>query len=629
MKHRIVILSYHKLSTFIQNSGICLEKDADFRIYNATFEDTVREAKELEREGQADAFISSGSNASMLKKLKLDVPVVEIKVSGFDLIEALKKASALSQSATLVTFSNHFPELEGFQSLLKNNFYQQIFEGEEDALEAMESWKREGNTVVIGASLACELAERVGLPHILIYSYRSLEEAVETAIQLAEIRVRVMTRTKQLQAILDSAYSGILACDNKGLVTLFNPRAEKILNISSEQVLGQSIDDLFPEAAIREVEREGAMERIVALNGVRVVTTSMPIIVQNVFHGIVTTFHALSSIQKTEERIRKKIYQKGLVARWSFADIVGKSSILQDSIHLAQKYAREEHTILLKGDTGTGKELFAQGIHTYSKRKDKPFVAINCAALPEYLLESELFGYEGGAFTGARKEGKLGLFELAHQGSIFLDEISEISMKIQARLLRVVQEKEVMRIGGDSLIPVNCRIIAATNRDLWQLVEEGSFREDLYYRINILQITLSSLQERREDIPYLVDYYLQILDPHSLSSLREHREILVERLQKYSWPGNVRQLKNILTRLTVMLKGEGPIKREEFLPFIDAHLPFLREKTAEPKRQSKEIVREDLLLLLERTGGNKSEAAKLLGISRMTLYRKLKDFGIS
>lgn len=286
---------------------------------------------------------------------------------------------------------------------------------------------------------------------------------------------------------------------------------------------------------------------------------------------------------------------------------------------------------LIQGETGTGKELFAQSIHNASGRKDKPFVAVNCAALPENLLESELFGYVEGAFTGARKGGKTGLFELAHEGTIFLDEISEMSMSIQARFLRVIQEKEVVRLGDDKIIPVNIRVIGATNRDLLRQVEEMKFREDLYYRLCVLTLEIPPLRMRKEDIHNLVDYFLVGKSKELNIKTKGIDHDAMARLLLYDWPGNIRQLENLVERC-VVLSRDKEISIEVMdeaisgIPQLgrEADHQYVEHENDGKKGVLKQIEKDTIMNVLEETGGNKTLAAEKLGISVTTLWRKLK-----
>lgn len=305
-----------------------------------------------------------------------------------------------------------------------------------------------------------------------------------------------------------------------------------------------------------------------------------------------------------------------------FNSLVGQDRRFRDALALAARVAARDTTVLIRGESGTGKDLVARAIHAASHRSKGPFVRVNCAAIPENLLESEMFGYEGGAFTGARREGKPGKFELAEGGTIFLDEIGDVSPAIQAKLLRVLQEREFERLGGTKTIHADVRIIAATNRDLEALMREGKFREDLYYRINVISIYLPPLRERNEDIWLLVDHILRRHESTGGRTWKLSTECM-DLFQRYRWPGNVRELENVL-EYAVTLAGDTEVIALEHLP---EYLRRLYPGTGRAKtKQAKE--RDMLLKALEAAGNNRSRAMKLLGISRRTFYKKLKKYGL-
>jgi transcriptional regulator with PAS, ATPase and Fis domain len=293
----------------------------------------------------------------------------------------------------------------------------------------------------------------------------------------------------------------------------------------------------------------GALQKI---QKVVVAANRVPIKIEEQVIGAVATFQDITKIQELEGQIRKKIHHKGLIAKYFFSDIIGKSQSIRETLYDAEKFSKVDSNILIIGETGTGKELVAQSIHNSSNRSIGPFVAVNCAALPPSLLESELFGYVEGAFTGAAKGGKAGLFELAHKGTIFLDEVSEISLDLQGRMLRVLQEREIMRLGDDRIIPVDVRIISATNRNLRKMVAEGKFRQDLLYRLDVLKINVPCLRDRKEDILPLIEYFLNRYNEKFRKNIHcitpDAQNLLIE----YEWPGNIRELKNIVERLAVL-----------------------------------------------------------------------------
>jgi len=336
------------------------------------------------------------------------------------------------------------------------------------------------------------------------------------------------------------------------------------------------------------------------------------------------------NFRQMEEKIRQKLLAQGLVSKYSFADICGESQLLRETIGQAQKYAKSQSTVLITGESGTGKELFAQSMHNESHRKDGPFVAINCAALPETLLESELFGYEEGAFTGARRGGKLGLFEVAHGGTIFLDEIGELGSQLQARLLRVIQQKQVMRVGGEKVVQVDVRVLTATNRNLYEAVQKGLFREDLFYRLNVLPLKVPSLRKRPEDIPVLFRHFLARRGWENVPD--SVPEALFEKMKRYSWPGNVRELENFAERYCAI--GEDNFENFSTLQSLISRL--FGEEGGDGHGKHKIMVElgtfdqienqiiEQLATLFP---NSKGDLARVLGISRTTLWRKLKATG--
>jgi len=328
-------------------------------------------------------------------------------------------------------------------------------------------------------------------------------------------------------------------------------------------------------------------------------------------------------LKKEVEFLRKEVQQ-----RYSFGNIIGKSPQMQKVFQLIKQVANTNSNVIIYGKSGTGKELVARAIHYNSPRKDKPFIAVNCSAIPESLLESELFGHEKGAFTGAVASRK-GLFEEANGGTIFLDEVGDMSLAMQAKLLRVIEDKEIRAVGSDKPKKIDVRIIAATHKDLEKAVKEGNFREDLFYRLNVIPIYLPELRERTEDIPLLVEHFLKKYGSEAgRTNIRISREAL-SCLMKYSWPGNVRELENLIERL-VVLSTDDEIKVDDLPPYIRVCKidTIVDELTLGEKITLEELEKRYIIKVLRETGWHKSNAAKILGIDRRTLYRKLQEYGI-
>jgi two-component system response regulator AtoC len=314
--------------------------------------------------------------------------------------------------------------------------------------------------------------------------------------------------------------------------------------------------------------------------------------------------------------------QQKLEERYRFEDIIAKSPKMQRVIEVIKVIANSNATILITGDSGTGKELVARAIHSQSHRRSKPFVAVSCAALPESLLESELFGHEKGAFTGAYSQKK-GKFEVANRGTLFLDEIGEMSANIQVHLLRVLEEKEFTRVGGNELIKVDVRVISATNKDIRKAVANGEFREDLYYRLNVVSVELPLLREREEDIPLLAQHFLRKFAAENQKEIAGFSPEATDFLLKYEWPGNVRELENAIERAVILAKSSS---------IEVADLPqenLLLTHSAPPGESLRQVEKNHILNILSETGGNHSEAARTLGISRATLYNKIRAYGLT
>ena len=328
-------------------------------------------------------------------------------------------------------------------------------------------------------------------------------------------------------------------------------------------------------------------------------------------------------------REENRLLRESLGTHFDRQHIIGRSPAMEKVLEIVAQVAPSEATVLIAGESGTGKEMIAGAIHFNSPRKDGPFVKINCAAITETLLESELFGHEKGAFTGAYRK-KEGRFRQAHRGSLFLDEISEMSLAMQVRLLRVLQEREITRVGGEEVIPVDVRVIAATNKELLREIESNRFREDLYYRLNVVTLQIPPLRDRREDIPLLAQHFLNIFSEKNRKKITGFTPQAMDRFLKYDWPGNVRELMNAVERGVVLSQSEYLTEGELFLIGKDDELEkeTLSEDIIPADLSLQEVEKASILKTLESTGGNKSEAARRLGITRRTLHKKLKKYGV-
>jgi len=577
-----------------------------------------------------DAVIARGATAIALRRILKDTPIIDLPITGYDVVRTVDrcKRNLESHHIAVMGSSNMIYGVQSIADILGVRVETYIVSTEEDAEQAVLAAKSLGVSAVIGGAMAVQLARKHGLRVDLIETGKeAILQALEESIRAAKQTAQTKEVAERVKAILDYAYEGIIAVDEKGEITVFNKTAEQITNVIAEEAIGRHVRDVIPNTGLLRVLTTGKDElgELEKINGNMVAKNRAPVKIDDKTVGAIATFQKVSKLQEFEGRIREKIYSKGLVAKYTFSDIIGKSNQLRQLIEMTHKFSRVDSNVLIVGETGTGKELISQSCHNASLRKHGPFVAVNCAALPENLLESELFGYVEGAFTGAAKGGKPGLFELAHKGTIFLDEISEIPLKLQGRLLRVLQEREIMRLGHDRMIPIDVRVISATNQDLKRLAAEGKFRLDLLYRLDVLQIAVSPLRDRKEDVIELAFHFIKYFNRKCRKNVHKMSSEAQDLLRNYAWPGNVRELCNICERLVVLSDSENILATDVARilkptdPLPQATSPS--KATAEPKKLNLLQVEETLRL----TNGNKAQAAKLLGISRTTLWRKLTD----
>ena len=486
----------------------------------------------------------------------------------------------------------------------------------------MPQLRKEGIKAVVGGYDSARAARANGLHD---YCIKTSEYEVVTAIMEAKNLLAALERDRRwdslFRATLDTISDGIIVVDKNGTVTHANRRANKLIN--NEKFITTPPRELKLPLERAMQKGEAIYDELIEYNDHKLNASFLPLSDED--ENMVISVQEVEHIHKIERKVRQKLANKGLVAKNSFDMLYANGPQLQEAVRTAKQYAVVDSSVLICGETGTGKEMFAQSIHNYSSRRDEAFVAVNCATIASNLLESELFGYVEGAFTGAKRGGKIGLFELAHKGTIFLDEIGETSLDMQARLLRVLEEHEIMRVGDDKVIPVDIRVIAASNRDLQQMVAEGKFRSDFYYRLDVLALHLPPLRECRENIAPLIKHfnnrYSERHGKHKLDFTPESLAVF----ESYPWPGNVRELKNVVERLVVTNRGDV-VDDDAARSALHIKKEDLVRKPAEDAPQGlmnaaeMELIRD----VLRECGGNKTAAAKKLGISRPTLHRKLK-----
>lgn len=445
-----------------------------------------------------------------------------------------------------------------------------------------------------------------------------------------------------LVMVLESMYDALVVVDAKGLIVYVNPAYMRELNVNPQKVVGKRMQDVAPESIVFKVLKTGKPEigvqsRILKL-GIDIIVNCTPIFKNGKLTGVVSVFRNVTTVRNLSEQLEKMIDYKDYlqdqllkkVLPEEFKGIIGGNSKFRSMLTKATIAAQSDITVLVQGETGTGKELIAHAIHNSSKRKREPFIEVNCAAIPENLLESELFGYEGGAFTGAKVKGKPGKFELADKGTLFLDEIGDMSLVLQSKLLRALQEKKIERIGGIRPIKVDVRIIAATNQNLEQMIQQDKFRKDLFYRLNVFSIVTIPLRERKDDIPLLSFYFLKRFADQENKKCRLSENVL-KKFMEYNWPGNVRELMNIMEAAVVTCNRRFIEPRH--LPEYFSAAAFMQSTKYRSTSGSLDdivmkVEKESIIRALKEANNNKSKAIKMLAISRSAFYEKLKKYQI-
>lgn len=614
---------------------ICKEFEKPIEIEVGDLQEGLKKGKLLFEKG-VEVIISRGGTAKLLKE-HLNIPIVEIKVTAYDILGALQKIQNRNKKIGIVGFENVIYGSEKLGDLLDLNLTVLPIRREDEVPIILEEACKNKIEMIIGDKIVVSQALKLGQQSILIESGR--ESLLQSFLEAYEILNVVRTeaqKTKQyletltqLKAVLAAVDDQLIILDSNDRIQSCNPAALRTFKKDENQLKGSPLQ-LYPTDPLREMKKRSTAQRnyLGYVQGKHILLDYVPIEANGEKTGTLIVGKSISKLQQAERKIRHELHLKGHVARYSFPDILTEDENFQAVVNRAKNFSASGSTVIIIGETGTGKEMFAQSIHNEKFGSERPFVAINCATLPEPLLESELFGYASGAFTGAKREGKKGLFELAHGGTLLLDEISELPFNLQSRLLRVIEEREVQPIGDDRVIPVDVRIIATTNRDLAKEVKEKRFRGDLFYRLNVLQLNVPPLRERGNDAYMLFRHSILRINPKSPKSYLFNKE--VERLLgNYPWPGNVRELRNLVERLA------------NFTDNFNRHLRDLPKWIHDELKKPDEFVETNLDLksrdlnlkeleqawikkIYESAPLKKTELAKRLGISRTTLWKKIK-----
>ncbi|NWQ42845.1 sigma 54-interacting transcriptional regulator [Bacillus sp. EB106-08-02-XG196] len=578
------------------------------------------------------------------KRLNVRGHIIPMRVQSNDFFKALVKASKISNEVNIINYQKEYIQTktediewinESIEAIFKIKINQLTYVTIEDVTKLVQRLKADGQKVVIGSGLVVRFAREHGMEGVLWYGKESVGLAVDIAFNVLNAKLVEQSNQKRQAYILENFNEGVINLNVTGRIININHHAIQLLGLGdSGDLETQHISDILPESELLEILTVSTVvkDMVVPFKTKLLFLNTLPIHVNGTSNGIVALFSDAETLQQQENKIRRKMNHKADLAKYHFNDIVGQSPQTLKAINKAKKFARSDSNVLILGESGTGKELFAQSIHNESRRANQPFMAINCAAIPESLLESEFFGYNDGAFTGAKKGGKPGLFELAHNGTVFLDEIGEIPFSMQAKLLRVLQENVVRRIGSPTAIPINIRVISATNVNLIEEIKSGKFRMDLYYRIGVLNLFLPKLSNRKEDIGLLVKSFTAKNYPQFTQLIEEVLNDILPYLEEHQWHGNIREFENTMERLFAYIETPQNISRSQVLIYLKEAIEenhFLIEDMDMENSTFHEVIKDieinKIKEVLEKTNGNRKEAAKILGISRSTLWRKLNE----
>jgi propionate catabolism operon transcriptional regulator len=616
------------------------------------------ELQELEKSG-CEVIIGGGSNANIARE-RCGIPVIEYRLTVYDYMEAIDRAFILGERAAFCTYRHPLdPALLKYLGKARIPFTNIIYDGEEDLREQMLAHRGE---VIIGPAFSVDLAMQMGFNYVSIYPG---EEAVLVAIRDAKMLAGQLRRQNEYhqfaQAVIDYSTNGLALVNSNGAIIDFNAAAEDIWSAKAEAVKGKKAEDMFADSGYSQFWREGRAEQTdvrkimgkpILCKWIQLMEKSQAVI------GAVGIFSKMSDILEKQyayqQKQKEESVKRGFAAKKRFGDMIGSSVLFKRVKAEAMLFARGGANVMLLGETGVGKEIFAQSIHNESSRKNGPFIAVNCAALPESLLESELFGYDEGAFTGSKRGGKKGLFELADGGTLFLDEIGELSPALQGRLLRALQEHEIMHVGGDRVIPVDVRVISASNRSLDNREEAGpasfavspaeqgkTFRGDLYYRLSVFELHIPPVRERGNDAVELFEDFLKQKGNFRLAfenvSFRKLPGDFKMIITEYPWFGNIRELQNVGERFLLYAKASlpGNTSAPGAAQIKDTYLKQSIVRAIGEQRLLKALLDKydfsrkepdaKLIALLQRTFGlTKAGVAEKLGLSRTTLWRKSK-----
>ncbi len=583
------------------------------------------------REQGKEIIITRGFMAQEIRK-KLDFKVMEISVSSFDVLSAIYPYAGKDVRMAAIECRSFIDVIMPVANMLGIEVRPYVVEKFQDFYDFFRQAVNDGADVICGGAMGHydDFFSSMDIEYATVDSSQtSIRDSLLNALEVYDLLDEEKKKREMIETIANISDVGIIAYDDSGTVTAVNQKAAEIWRIDRRRSAGRKIESLAPFITSPDLKKLlSSPTGIYEIGGKKILVDIVPMSIGERYLGSVMRMKTTDEIISDDSRVRSILAQKGLQAKYTIDDIKGSSPAIQRLKSWVKHYAITDSTVLITGESGTGKELFAQTVHNASMRKSKPFLAINCSAFSPTLLESELFGYVSGAFTGARREGKIGVFETAHTGTIFLDEIGDMDLTVQAKILRVLQEKEIMRVGDDKIISVDVRVIAATNKNLFEEVLKGNFREDLYYRLNVLNIDIPPLRERKEDMDELIEEALFDINEKLQCGITGIGDDVIQKMKEYDWHGNVREMNSFIEKMTALVRT-GKITMDKvsgLFSEMDRQSRAYREfsgQTSDETPTLKEAEKELIEQALRKTGYNKTKAARLLGIDRVTLNRKL------
>ena len=620
-----IIATYKDMMDSVRNLQI--PPDVELVVEEAVYSRAMDKAASMEQRG-VEAIISRGATCTYIEK-QSSLPIVNCDYGIVDVLKAVKEAAKLGEHIGVLTYNS----CKWMKEILEDYSGKHVLFGEgyttiKENQTQVRRLRDAGADVLVGGIPSVESAKSYGMAGVQIEICReTIGQAINEARKIVNAVRKEREELEKISQIIDKSNDAMILTDNAGGISIMNLMARRLVNSLFGINQLNSILELVPTMTFKEGVLQGieSREEIRTVKNKVLIISQFPIVVDDERRGMVFTIQDANKLQAMEQMLRRHLHDIPNGLKYNVNSFIGMSPGAIECRKKVEHYAPSGGTVIIFGETGTGKEILAQSIHACSKRSTGPFVAVNCSAIESTLLESELFGYSDGAFTGAKRGGKEGLFEIAHNGTIFLDEIGDISQEAQAALLRVIQEREIRRVGSGKTIPVDVRIVAATNRNLEKMIDEGKFRLDLYYRLKILEIHVPPLRRRLEDIPLLIQHFCKQFHIDYAMFTPE----LLKKMQQYYWKGNVRELSNFVEKVS-LLANEIPVEylfseyvtaAETWMPTIDdSKSDYLMVKKGTLQEMEKEIFKS----MYEEYGFNKSKLASALDVSRVTVDTKLK-----